>query len=80
MFFIFSYVDLRSKLVFMHEHVMNNQEHVKNTYEHLRTFKHIHENLNNYYHALIINSHYGNTKKQVRERDYTFMQYPDGRE
>ena len=23
-------VDLRSKLMFMHEHVMNNQEHVKN--------------------------------------------------
>ena len=23
-------VDLRSKLVFMHEHVMNNQEYVKN--------------------------------------------------
>ena len=23
-------VDLRSKLVFTHEHVMNNQEHVKN--------------------------------------------------
>ena len=23
-------VDLRSKLVFMHEHVMNNQEQVKN--------------------------------------------------
>ena len=28
-FYIFD-VDLRSKLVFMHEHVMNNQEHVKN--------------------------------------------------
>ena len=41
MFFIFFYVNLRSKLVFMHEHVMNNQEHVKNAYEHLRTFKHI---------------------------------------
>ena len=24
-------MDLGSKLVFMHEHVMNNQEHVKNT-------------------------------------------------
>ena len=39
----------------------------------LRTFKHIQRNLNNYYHALILNSHHGNTK-QVRERDYIFMQ------
>ena len=31
MFFLFFYMDLGSKLVFMHEHVMNNQEHVKNT-------------------------------------------------
>ena len=30
MFFHIFYVDLISKLVFMHEHVMNNQEHVKN--------------------------------------------------
>ena len=51
----------------MHEHVMNNQEHVKNTKEHLRIFKHIQENLNNHYHALILNYHHGNTKKQVRE-------------
>ena len=41
--------------------------------EQLRTFKHIQRNLNNYYHALILNSHHGNTK-QVRERDYIFMQ------
>ena len=46
--------------------------------EHIRTFKHIQENLNNYYHALILNSHHGNTKKQVRERNYTFIQYPYG--
>ena len=46
----------------MHEYVMNNQEHVKNVYENLRTFKHIQGNLNNYYHALILNSHHGNTK------------------
>ena len=64
-------VNLRSKLVLMHEHVMNNQEHIK-------TFKHIQENLNNYYHALILNSHHGNTKKQVKEMNYTFMQYPYG--
>ena len=51
-------VDLRSKLVFMHEHMMNNQEHI-------RTFKHIQENLNNYYHALILNSHHGNTKNKL---------------
>ena len=46
--------------------------------EQLRTFKHIQENLNNYYHALILNSHHGNTKKQGKEINYTFMQYPFG--
>ena len=51
-------MDLRSKLVFIHEHVMSNQEHI-------RTFKHIQENLNNYYHALILNSHHGNTKNKL---------------
>ena len=45
----------------MHEHVMNNQEQ-------LRTFKHIQEDLNSYYHALILNSHHGNTKKQLEKR------------
>ena len=45
--------------------------------EQLRTFKHIQRNLNYYYHALILNSHHGNTK-QVREKDYTFMQDPYG--
>ena len=64
MFFIFFYVDLRSKLVFMHEHVMNNQ---KTCEEHIKTFKHIQENLNNYYHALILNSHHGNTKNKLRK-------------
>ena len=54
-------VNLGSKLVFMHEHVMNNQEHI-------RTFKHIQENLNNYYYALILNSHHGNTKNKLRKR------------
>ena len=53
-------MDLRSKLVFMHEHVMNNQEHI-------RTFKHIQENLNNYYHTLILNSHHGNTKNKEKK-------------
>ena len=47
-------VDLRSKLVFVHEHVMNNQEHVMNNQEHL----------NNYYHTLILNFHHGNTKNK----------------
>ena len=56
---------LGSKLVFMHEHVMNNQEYVKNIYEQSRTFKHIQMNLNDYYHILILNSHHGNTKKQL---------------
>ena len=37
---------------------MNNQEHI-------RTFKHIQENLNNYYHALILISHHGNTKNKL---------------
>ena len=47
--------------------------------EQLRTFKHIQKNLNDYYHALILNSYHGNTKKKrVRERDYTFMQDPYG--
>ena len=62
----------------MYEYVMNNQEHVKNIEEQLRTFKHIQEDLNSYYHALILNSHHGNTKKQVKKRDYTFMQDPYG--
>ena len=56
--------------MFMHKQVMNNQEHI-------RTFKHIQENLNNYYHALILNSQNSNTK-QVRENDYTFMRDPYG--
>ena len=54
----------------MHEHVMNNQEHI-------RTFKHIQRNLNDYYYALILNSHHGNRKKKtIKERDYTFMKDP----
>ena len=32
--------------------------------EYRRTFKHIQGNLNNYYHALILNSHHGNINKQ----------------
>ena len=32
-----------------------------------RTFKHIQKNLNNYYHALILNSHQGNTKNKLRK-------------
>ena len=35
--------------------------------EHIRTFKHIQENLNNYYYTLILNSHYGNTKNKLRK-------------
>ena len=35
--------------------------------EHIRTFKHIQENLNNYYHALILNSHHDNTKNKLRK-------------
>ena len=33
--------------------------------KHIRTFKHIQENLNNYYHTLILNSYYGNTKNKL---------------
>ena len=33
--------------------------------EHIGTFKHIQENLNNYYHAWILNSHHGNTKNKL---------------
>ena len=33
--------------------------------EHIRTFKHIQENLNSYYHALILNSHNDNTKNKL---------------
>ena len=49
----------------MYEHVINNQEYVKNTQKHLRTFKHIQDNLNNYYHTLILNSHHDNTKNKL---------------
>ena len=31
--------------------------------EHIRTFKHVQEDLNSYYHALILNSHHGNKKQ-----------------
>ena len=41
---------------------------MKNAYEYLRTFKHIQENLNNYYHALILNSYHGNTKNKLGKR------------
>ena len=33
--------------------------------EYLRTFKYIQENLNNYYHTLILNYHHGNTKNKL---------------
>ena len=35
------------------------------TQEHLRIFKHFQENLNNYYHVLILNYHHGNTKNKL---------------
>ena len=68
-------VDLRLKLV-----LWTCDEQLRTYEEHLRIFKHIQDNLNSYYHVLILNSHHGNTKKQVRERDYTFMQDPYGGE
>ena len=33
------------------------EEQSRTCEEHIRTFKHIQKNLNNYYHALILNSH-----------------------
>ena len=33
--------------------------------KYIRTFKHIQENLNNYYHALILNSHHDNIKNKL---------------
>ena len=33
--------------------------------EHIRTFKYIQEDLNNYYHDLILNSHHDNTKNKL---------------
>ena len=62
----------------IHEYVMNNQEHVKIAYEHLRLSRKYSKNLNNYQHALIINSHYSNIKKKVREINYTCMQDLNG--
>ena len=57
---------------------MNGDEQLKTCEEHIKIFKHIQRNLNNYYHALILNSHHDNTKKQVRERNYTITQDPYG--
>ena len=45
-------------------YVWTCDEQLRTCEEHIRTFKHIQENLNNYYHALILNSHYGNTKNK----------------
>ena len=42
-------------------------EQLRTCDEHIRTFKHIQENLNNYYHALILNSYHGNTKNKLRK-------------
>ena len=47
--------------------MMNNQEHMMNTQKHLRTFKYIQSNLNNYCHALILNSHHGNIKNKLEK-------------
>ena len=64
-YFSYFFYGFKIKTTDMHEHVMNNQEYVKNTQEHLKTFKHIQENLNNYYHTLILNSHHDNTKNKL---------------
>ena len=37
----------------------------RDTHKHLRTFKHIQNNLNSYYHTLILNSNHGNTKNKL---------------
>ena len=41
------------------------EEQPRTCEEHLRTFKHIQENLNNYYHTLILNYHHGKTKNKL---------------
>ena len=40
-------------------------EQSKTYWKYIRTFKHIQENLNNYYHAWILNSHHDNTKNKL---------------
>ena len=42
-----------------------HQQQPRSCEEHIRTFKHTQENLNSYYHALILNSHHGNTKNKL---------------
>ena len=42
-------------------------EQLRTCEEHIKTFKHIQENLNSYYHALILNSHLGNKKNKLRK-------------
>ena len=55
---------------------MTCDEQPRTCEKHRRTFKYIQENLNNYYHTLILNSHYGNTKNKLRK---WIMQYPYSR-
>ena len=54
-------VDLRLNLVIC----VTCDEQLRTCEEHIRTFKHIQGNLNNHYHALILNSHHGNINKQL---------------
>ena len=51
----------------MYEYVMSIQEHVKIAYEHLRISKTYSKNLNNHWHALIINSHHSNIKNKLEK-------------
>ena len=44
---------------------MTCDEQPRTCEKHRRTFKYIQENLNNYYHALILNSHHDNIKNKL---------------
>ena len=44
---------------------MTCDEQPRTCEKHRRTFKYIQENLNNYYHTLILNSHHGNIKNKL---------------
>ena len=74
MFFIFFYVDLRFKLV-LHMNIWwttkNMWRTIKNIQTYSREFKYL---------LLYFNPKFSSWqhKKQVRERDHTFMQYPYG--
>ena len=58
----------------MHEHVMNNQEHIR-TIKNIQTYSREFKWLLSYFNPKFSSWQH---KKQVREMNYTFMQYPYG--